>query len=127
MDVPPIVEATHAFVGGATAGSIAAAFTTPFDVVKTRRQIMIGQSNVASTMEVSNRRICTMKINSSSKQRGTNNDLGTFGHMRHIVQQEGIGGLWKGNLTRMVKVAPACAIMISCYEFGKRVFGNVTL
>jgi len=34
-------------------------------------------------------------------------NLGTFGHMQQIVQQEGIAGLWKGNVTRMVKVAPA--------------------
>ena len=36
-----------------------------------------------------------------------NGDMGTFGHMRQIVRQEGVSGLWKGNLTRMVKVAPA--------------------
>lgn len=34
-------------------------------------------------------------------------NLGTFGHMSQIVQQEGVAGLWKGNVTRMVKVAPA--------------------
>jgi len=33
--------------------------------------------------------------------------LGTFGHMQQIVKQEGIAGLWKGNATRMIKVAPA--------------------
>jgi solute carrier family 25 protein 39/40 len=32
-----------------------------------------------------------------------------------------VAGLWRGNQARMLKVAPACAIMISCYEFGKRV------
>ena len=33
--------------------------------------------------------------------------LGTFGHMKQIVQDEGVMGLWKGNVTRMAKVAPA--------------------
>ena len=131
-DMPPIVDAAHSFVSGAIAGSIAAAFTTPFDVVKTRRQIMIGESMSSSKSSSSlmdnvftnydNRRMC---IGSSrlQQQRGVNiGELGTFGHMRHIAQEEGIVGLWKGNVTRMLKVAPACAIMISCYEFGKRIF-----
>ena len=41
--------------------------------------------------------------------------------MRGIVREEGVGGLWRGNMARMMKVAPACAIMITCYEFGKRI------
>ena len=40
---------------------------------------------------------------------------------RTILQEEGIKGLWKGNVPRVMKVAPACAIMISSYEIGKRV------
>ena len=136
-DIPPIVDAAHSFVSGAIAGSIAAAFTTPFDVVKTRRQIMIGQSSSSSSSSLMDnvlsnndeRRMCTMEMNSSSSSRSSRlqqrvniGELGTFGHMRHIAQEEGIVGLWKGNVTRILKVAPACAIMISCYEFGKRIF-----
>jgi len=45
--------------------------------------------------------------------------------MREILKDEGLSGLWRGNTTRMVKVAPACAVMISCYEFGKKVFGEM--
>ncbi|KAL7523910.1 hypothetical protein ACHAWF_000743, partial [Thalassiosira exigua] len=45
--VPPGVEAAHAFVGGAAAGSVAACCTTPFDVVKTRRQ-MVGASDAVA-------------------------------------------------------------------------------
>ena len=43
----------------------------------------------------------------------------TFGVMRQILHDEGLPGLWRGNTTRMIKVAPACAIMITCYELGK--------
>jgi len=135
-DIPPIVDAAHSFVSGAIAGSIAAAFTTPFDVVKTRRQIMIGQSlsspsssssssidNVLFSNNDNRRRMCTVETSRSRLQQRVNiGELGTFGHMRHIAQEEGIVGLWKGNVTRILKVAPACAIMISCYEFGKRIF-----
>jgi len=38
---------------------------------------------------------------------GSTKQLGTFGHMQQIVKQEGVAGLWKGNTTRMIKVAPA--------------------
>ena len=44
----------------------------------------------------------------------------TFQHLRQIAKEEGFfAGLWKGNQTRMIKVAPGCAVMISCYELGK--------
>ena len=38
---------------------------------------------------------------------GATKQLGTFGYMQQIVKQEGVAGLWKGNTTRMIKVAPA--------------------
>ncbi len=40
----------------------------------------------------------------------------------HIFGTEGVSGLFKGWIPRTLKVAPACAIMISSYEVGKRVF-----
>jgi solute carrier family 25 protein 39/40 len=43
----------------------------------------------------------------------------------HIFQNEGVAGLWKGWIPRTLKVAPACAIMISSYEVSKRVFRGV--
>ncbi|KAL3783653.1 hypothetical protein HJC23_004828 [Cyclotella cryptica] len=107
--IPPGVEALHAFISGAAAGSIAAALTTPFDVVKTRRQMVTQIKDCSAGSAVGYGRV----------------NLGLLGHMQQIVKQEGMTALWKGNITRMVKVAPACAIMISCYEFGKRAFGSV--
>ena len=107
--IPPAVEALHAFISGAAAGSIAAALTTPFDVVKTRRQLVAQVKDNVPRSALGYGRV----------------SLGLLGHMKLIFEQEGICGLWKGNITRMAKVAPACAIMISCYEFGKRAFGGV--
>jgi solute carrier family 25 protein 39/40 len=38
----------------------------------------------------------------------------------HIWKEEGARGLFRGWAPRMLKVAPACAIMISSYEVGKK-------
>ena len=43
----------------------------------------------------------------------------------HIFKAEGAPGLWRGWIPRTLKVAPACAIMISSYEVGKRMFRGV--
>ncbi|KAK1740691.1 mitochondrial carrier protein [Skeletonema marinoi] len=138
MTIPPSVEVMHSFVSGAGAGAIAAFGTTPFDVVKTRRQ-MSSQTEVLSTTgsgpcdhfglkEYSgSHNNCQQRSMSvaAAAERSRFNNVGTFGHMREIFKDEGLSGLWRGNTTRMVKVAPACAVMISCYEFGKKVFGEI--
>jgi len=111
--VPPSIVALQSFISGASAGSIAAAFTTPFDVVKTRRQTAT-LSDADLTNKPHNSTVGFRRLNTS-----------TFGHMRRIATEEGLSGLWRGNATRMAKVAPACAIMISSYEFGKIVFTDV--
>ena len=140
IQTPPTVEVMHSFVSGAGAGGIAAFFTTPFDVVKTRRQ-MSSQAE-AQTMEScdhfglkeyssgsqQHHNTCQQRnIISTTRVDRTrfNNIGGTFGHMREILKDEGVTGLWRGNSTRMVKVAPACAIMIACYEAGKKAFAEV--
>jgi hypothetical protein len=118
---------------------------SPFDVIKTRQQ-MVGGNN-CQIIENNNNNIvvegtCGRQACAESIHQGrlpitatttlpaanvtttttTTRNVGTFGYMQQIVQTEGLAGLWKGNVTRMVKIAPACAIMISCYELGKRVF-----
>mmetsp|Transcript_24648 Transcript_24648/g.53170 ORF Transcript_24648/g.53170 Transcript_24648/m.53170 type:complete len:396 (-) Transcript_24648:71-1258(-) len=108
MKAPTSVEVMQSFLSGAAAGAIATIMTTPFDVIKTRRQ-MVGQAEASAATATGDHRF----------------SQGMFQHMRQIVQEEGFfAGLWKGNQTRLVKVAPGCAIIISCYELGKKILAD---
>ena len=89
----------------------------PFDVVKTRRQMVVTQTTEAIGISEScthyGLKEYTDKLQQTSNGKGCKTpgcgtkQLGTFGHMQQIIKQEGVAGLWKGNTTRMIKVAPA--------------------
>ncbi|MCP8717720.1 MAG: solute carrier family 25 protein [Asgard group archaeon] len=89
------------FLSGSISGATAAFFTNPFDVGKTRLQI---------TMDEGNHKL---------KHR-TN----MFKFLFDIYRTEGVGALYAGFPPRVMKIAPACAIMISSYEIGKKFFKN---
>jgi len=84
------------FVSGAISGMVSAIITTPIDVIKTNAQ-------VSTKLESSNKKPTAIEIG------------------RYIVKQEGWRGLTRGMFPRAVKVAPACAIMISSYELIKSI------
>lgn len=96
------------FAAGATSGAFASIVTTPFDVGKTRTQTYQHQAGSA-----------TKGAAQAPEQRNMVRLLW------HIFQTEGVAGLWKGWIPRTLKVAPACAIMISSYEVGKRAFRGI--
>ncbi|XP_077896620.1 mitochondrial glutathione transporter SLC25A40 isoform X3 [Ictidomys tridecemlineatus] len=48
--------------------------------------------------------------------------MSTWFIMKNIVAKDGLSGLFTGLIPRLIKIAPACAIMISTYEFGKAFF-----
>jgi len=89
------------FLSGAISGTIAAIVTLPFDVIKTHRQIELGEVFV-----------------SGSRKHVTSTWLLIY----DLYRRQGIGALYAGIVPRVIKVAPACAIMISTYEFGKSYF-----
>ena len=94
-----------AFGSGLIAGAIAALVTTPFDVVKTRRMV-----ETHTGRPVAPRRMAP------------ETSRGTFGLLFAIAKTEGIPALFTGAVPRLLKVAPACAIMIGTYEYAKALF-----
>jgi len=92
------------FMSGALAGSVASTITLPFDVIKTIKQIEMGEK--------------IMKVPAVGKPR-TNIIIA-----RELIADQGIRSLFSGLIPRLLKVAPACAIMISSYEFCKDFFGK---
>lgn len=98
QDVLPLSAFATSFASGAGAGMVAACITTPFDVIKTRMQIALYSTSEGAPA------------------------AGIAETVAHIVRHEGAGALSAGMATRIVKVAPACAIMVSSYEMGKRFF-----
>jgi solute carrier family 25 protein 39/40 len=100
---------TDSFIAGATSGAVASVLTTPFDVGKTRRQVFVDPGATAPGVE---------KVLAPEERA-----MPRF--LWHIFKQEGISGLFRGWIPRTLKVAPACAIMISSYEVGKRTFRTI--
>jgi solute carrier family 25 protein 39/40 len=95
---------TDSFTAGALSGAVASVLTTPFDVGKTRQQVFKDRTSNAKE---------GVKVLAPEER-----SMPRF--LWHIFKEEGAAGLWKGWVPRTLKVAPACAIMISSYEVGKR-------
>ncbi|KAE9001194.1 hypothetical protein PR003_g18032 [Phytophthora rubi] len=98
----PIADAQRrrisvAFVSGVLAGVLATVVTHPFDVIKTRSQLVVYSKDMAPAPSI--RQL-----------------------LRHMWETEGARGMTAGLVPRVVKVAPACAIMISSYEAAKQAF-----
>lgn len=98
------------FIAGAASGAVAAFVTTPFDVGKTRQQVV----KHAAT---------AIKDAAPNSIRPEDRSMPRF--LWHIFQEQGASGLFKGWGPRCLKVAPACAIMISSYEIGKKMANDI--
>lgn len=82
--------ASVAFLSGALSGTLAALITSPFDVLKTRRQSFVMSSS--------------------------NVPFSSIPFLLRIVRTEGGSALFAGIFPRIAKIAPACGIMIACFE-----------
>uniref|UniRef100_A0A8D2NQY6 Solute carrier family 25 member 40 n=1 Tax=Zosterops lateralis melanops TaxID=1220523 RepID=A0A8D2NQY6_ZOSLA len=91
------------FTSGAASGSIAAVTTQPFDVVKTHRQTQLWDSETLKSK---------LLVRIKNPYSVPKNKPHYFGFRYGITP-------------RLFKVAPACAIMISTYEYGKSFFSHL--
>ena len=96
------------FIAGATSGAMASIVTTPFDVGKTRRQVLEHSDDTPKQTSGAGKGVLRPEERSMPR------------FLYHIWCEEGAAGLFKGWAARCLKVAPACAIMISSYEVGKK-------
>lgn len=99
---PTTPTMSQSFIAGAISGSIASTVTLPMDVIKTHRQIELGEKHILHVKDG-----CV----------GSN-----WCVAKEIVRSQGVKGLFTGLTPRILKVAPACAIMISSYEYCKAFF-----
>ncbi|KJE01932.1 metallochaperone [Cryptococcus gattii NT-10] len=102
------------FMSGFVSGTFAALLTQPFDVLKTRRQVFNPTPGC-----VSDRQGAGMGIGMRMRM-----GVGTVSLVRHVVKTEGWAALYAGTSARCGKVAPACGLMIACYEGVGRLLGG---
>ncbi|KIW49748.1 hypothetical protein PV05_11397 [Exophiala xenobiotica] len=100
------------FLAGAGSGAIAAFVTTPFDVGKTRQQVYHHAGDDAPSV------VAAKEFAKQGKPIPEELSIPRF--LYHIFREEGMAGLFRGWAARCLKIAPACAIMISSYEVGKK-------
>lgn len=85
---------SRSFIAGATAGSLAALLTTPFDVIKTRIQTDTTSSSLGNTSLI------------------------------QFYHKEGLQSLFIGWQQRCLRTALACALMLGTYEFTKEQYNK---
>ncbi|KAH8287621.1 hypothetical protein KR054_010900 [Drosophila jambulina] len=130
-----VVEPTFgfSFAAGAISGSVAATITTPFDVVKTHEQIEFGEKFIfsgrplavqfaaaSSHTHIDNGSVCITADNPPPKQQVATKSVAS--RLASIYRLGGVPAIFAGLGPRLFKVAPACAIMISSFEYGKSFF-----
>lgn len=87
-------QVVASFGAGALAGSVAAFLTQPIDVIKTHHQ--------TSTIH--------------DLGRTAEKTFSSWRTLQDVYHAGGVRGLFAGLQPRMMKVGPACGIMIACYE-----------
>lgn len=107
----PAAGPLRAFASGAVAGVVSAVMVTPFDVVKTRRQLY---STMAADPAMRGAIDHSVAAGNGS----------TPAVIDAILRTEGLRGMFRGAGARVMKITPACAIMIGTYEAGKAAFSQ---
>lgn len=92
------------FISGALSGTFASILTAPFDVLKTRRQVFTPAATCSP--------------------QALNHPASTLPLLLHVMKTEGWRALFAGVIPRTAKVAPACGMMIGCYEGVGKLLGG---
>lgn len=111
------LDPSASFVCGALSGACAAFLTTPFDVLKTRRQVAEWATEAEGAGAAAG-----PSTAAQAPAGGPSGSAGTYTLLLRIAREEGLSGLFAGLAPRIAKVAPSCAIMIASYELGKGFF-----
>ena len=82
------IKGKTAFIGGSLAGAFSVFISQPFDSCKTRQQQIIKN----------------------------NNNLGLMQTAKNIIKDNGVSGLWRGSLARVLRVVPGQGIIFFSYE-----------
>eukprot|EP00658_Telonema_sp_P-2_P024612 TRINITY_DN19895_c0_g1_i3.p1 TRINITY_DN19895_c0_g1~~TRINITY_DN19895_c0_g1_i3.p1 ORF type:complete len:143 (-),score=39.69 TRINITY_DN19895_c0_g1_i3:350-718(-) len=96
-------------ISGCMSGGVAAMVTTPFDVIKTRQQVV----NIPKPSREAQSASCT---------RLGCNRLGLLHVARVMWRTEGVPAFFVGGVARVSKVGPSCAIMYSTFVLMKTWF-----
>ncbi|XP_026849672.1 solute carrier family 25 member 40 isoform X2 [Drosophila persimilis] len=95
-------------------GAMLATFVTmPFDLITTHTQIELGQDVLYKDLSSGG------KTKNADKARPS-----VFSRLADIYRQQGVRGLYMGVMPRILRVVPACAIMISTFEYSKAFFSH---
>ncbi|KAL2200042.1 mitochondrial carrier domain-containing protein [Corynascus similis CBS 632.67] len=116
---------TDSFIAGAASGGFASIVTMPFDVGKTRTQVFRDSNSSPSSSSAGAARSTGQQKAAAAASATAPEERNMARLLWHIFRTEGLPGLFRGCVPRTLRVAPACAIMISSYEVGKRVFRGV--
>jgi len=100
---------------GSLAGGIAAAATTPLDVIKTRLQV----TPLAQLLKKDSSPAASSAVRMAMHTTSAARDVGMCAVGLDILSREGVKGLWRGIVPRVALAAPAVGISWSAYEAGK--------
>mmetsp|Transcript_13735 Transcript_13735/g.33269 ORF Transcript_13735/g.33269 Transcript_13735/m.33269 type:complete len:363 (-) Transcript_13735:1091-2179(-) len=117
-----VEHAGRALFNGTVSGLIAAACTTPLDVIKTNQQLQVEVVASPTTVLLSSAEGTRSMHTAAATPTAKPTNFSSLDIAKRILAEEGIQGFWRGNVARMTKVAPACACMIASYEVGQKLY-----